>query len=76
MTWDLEVAIRDLNGCISELNQTLNRMMMENKYLHYLREIEGLMDASPGSSEEERLSRLVDWVVEYEERHYPMGGTP
>ena len=45
----------------------------ETDYLNALSMAEALMDAPPGSAEEEMLSQLVDEIIEYEEIHYPMG---
>ena len=44
----------------------------EADYLNALTMAETLMDATPGSPEEEMLSLLVDDIVAYEDIHYPI----
>ena len=44
----------------------------ENDYRATLAEIERLMDAAPGSPEEERLDVLATLAAAYEEQHYPI----
>ncbi len=43
----------------------------EEDYRAMLREIEMLMDATPGSAEEDRLDVLATLVQAYEAKHYP-----
>ena len=40
-----------------------------------LREIEALMDAAPGSPDEDRLDVLATLVQAYEAEHYPIEGS-
>lgn len=44
----------------------------ESDYQAALREIEGLMDASPDTSEGDRLDVMTTLVETYEVRHYPI----
>jgi HTH-type transcriptional regulator/antitoxin HigA len=44
----------------------------ELDYERMLREVEGLMDAKPGTAEEDRLDVLATLVEAYEERHFPI----
>lgn len=44
----------------------------EHDYRAALREIETLMDAAPGSPEEDRLDVLATLVKVYEDEHYPV----
>lgn len=44
----------------------------ENDYRATLAEIETLMEAEPGSPEEQRLDVLATLVAAYEEQHYPI----
>ena len=44
----------------------------EQDYKAALSEIESLMDATPGSAEEERLDVLATLVKVYEDEHYPI----
>ena len=44
----------------------------EADYEQVLREIEGLMDAQPGTDEADRLDALATLVEAYEARHYPI----
>ena len=49
--------------------------MTEEEYLDLMQEIEGLMDAAPGSEDERRLVYLSEIVGEYEDEHYPINMT-
>jgi HTH-type transcriptional regulator/antitoxin HigA len=44
----------------------------ELDYERMLREVEGLMDAKPGTAEEDRLDVLATLVEAYEEKHFPI----
>lgn len=44
----------------------------ESDYQAALREIEGLMDASPDSSEGDRLDVMTTLVEAFESKHYPI----
>jgi HTH-type transcriptional regulator / antitoxin HigA len=44
----------------------------EYEYKQALMQIEVLMDAEPGSPEEEELVRLAILVEKYEQEHYPI----
>src|ERR1700689_5621304 len=44
----------------------------ELDYERMLREVEGLMDAKPGTAEEDRLGVLATLVEAYEEKHFPI----
>lgn len=44
----------------------------EEDYRATLREIETLMDAVPGSNEEDKLDVLATLVQAYESKHYPI----
>src|ERR1700678_3484112 len=44
----------------------------EFDYERMLREVEGLMDAKPGTAEEDRLDVLATLVEAYEEKHFPI----
>ena len=45
-------------------------MISAEQYENFLKEIKGLMDAEPGSLEEERLCELCNAVIEYEDTFY------
>jgi len=44
----------------------------EGDYATFLREVESLMTATPGTPEGERLDELVTLVVAYERQHFPL----
>lgn len=47
----------------------------ESDYQAALREIEGLMDASPDTSEGDRLDVMTTLVEAFESKHYPIEAT-
>ena len=47
-------------------------MKTKAEYSKALDRIEELMDAEPDSQEELELDRLVDEVMKYEEKHFPI----
>lgn len=51
---------------------TIKPIYTESNYRATLAEIETLMDAVPGSPEEERLDVLATLVAAYEEQHHPI----
>jgi antitoxin component HigA of HigAB toxin-antitoxin module len=46
--------------------------MTYDEYLTALEELDGLMDADPGSLEEKKLLRLSIKIETYEKIHYPI----
>ncbi|MBE0671067.1 MAG: hypothetical protein IH588_10800 [Anaerolineales bacterium] len=50
----------------------LTRLNSESEYKTALAHIESLMDAEPGSPQEQELERLAILVEAYEQEHYPI----
>ncbi len=50
----------------------LNSLRNEDEYQIALAQIESLMDAEPGSPQEQELERLAILVETYEQEHHPI----
>ena len=55
---------------MSRVSKKLPAIKTERAYERALEEIYGLMDAEPGTPEDERLEVLVTLVVAYEDKHH------
>jgi antitoxin component HigA of HigAB toxin-antitoxin module len=75
IVYTLDIAIRSTRSRLRSLAMDILPIQTKADYEAALREIEALMDAAPGSPDEDRLDVLATLVQAYEAEHYPIEGS-